>query len=301
MDFDQLRYFVSVAQTLNFTQAARLHYITQPAISRRITELEKELGAKLFIRSSHHVQLTRAGEEFFRYALAALDSTTAVKQRVHNIASGKTGRIRISAVSTSDHAVNQVLSRFVRQCPDVQIDLDFSTGMVQMAAINKGEYDFYFSFETLLRSSHNLEYLVTDTDRFHLFVPSQHASLVDVNDFTALNQLPLVTESRSEGPFLVDRVFALCQARGFDTSNLIPCNDYRTVVAFTSAGMGFTLFPGSIGRSINTDCITAFPIPGDDAETVNAIGWDPHTGNNTAAEFLKVIRQLYGPASPVRN
>lgn len=293
MDFDQLRYFVSVAQTLNFTQAAKFHYITQPAISRRITELEKELETKLFVRNSHQVSLTRAGEEFFQYALSVLDMTSSAKQRVRNIAAGKTGRIRISAVSTSDHVVNRVLSLFHRRCPNVQIDLDFSTGVVQMAAINKGAYDFYFSFQNLLQSNENLEYLVTDLDRFHLFVPNEYAHLVDVNDFSSLARLPLIMEDRSEGPFLADQMLAVCRARGLEADNIIACNDFRTVVAFTNAGMGFTLFPRAVGRSVNTDHIISFSIPGDDALTTNAVGWDPSSGNNTAGEFLNVIRELY--------
>ena len=294
MDFDQLRYFVSVAQTLNFTQAAKLHYITQPAISRRITELEKELGARLFLRSSHQVALTREGEEFFRYALSVLDMTASAKRRVRNIALGKTGHIRLSAISTLDHVVHRVLAVFSRRCPQVQIDLEFSTGMVQMSAINKGEYDFYFSFQTLLQSNESLSYLVTDEDRFHLFVPDTFAGRVDPDDFTSLAPLPLITDSRSEGPFRVDQVFSICRARGFDTGNIIACNDLRAVAAFTNAGMGFTLFPGAAGKSINTEHVRSFPIPGDDALTVNAVGWDPRSGNSAAAEFLAVLRELYG-------
>ena len=294
MDLDQLRYFVSVAQMLNFTQAARLHYITQPAVSRRITELEKELGARLFLRSSHQVTLTPEGEEFFRYALSVLDMTAATRRRVQNIAAGKTGHIRLSAISTLDHVVHRVLSRFTRRYPQVQIDLDFSTGMVQMSAINKGEYDFYFSFLTLLQSSGSLSYQITDQDRFHLFVPRAFARRVDVDDFTSLAPLPLITEERSEGPFLVDQVFRICQARGYDTGNIIACSDLRSVSAFANAGMGFTLFPGAAEKSINTEHIDAFPIPGEDALLINAVGWDPRSGNSAVPAFLSVLRELYG-------
>lgn len=301
MDFDQLRYFISVAQTLNFTQAAKLHYITQPAISRRITELEKELDTQLFIRSSHCVVLTSAGEEFFHYALSVLDMTASAQRRVHNIAAGQTGRIKISAVSTSDHVVNQVLSVFTRRCPEVQIDLDFSTGMVQMAAINKGEYDFYFSFQNLLQSNESLSYLVTDQDRFHLFVPNELAHLVDVNNFSSLSPWPLITEARSEGPYLVDQMFAICRAREFDTKNIIACNDFRTVVAFANAGMGFTMFPRAVGRSVNTDHLISFSVPGDDALTTNAVGWNPASGNNAATQFLTVLKETYSPQSPEKN
>lgn len=294
MDFNQLEYFVSVAQTLNFTQAAKIHYITQPAISRRITDLEKELGVQLFIRNSHQVVLTGAGEEFFRYAQSVLESTAAVKQRIRALAEGKTGIIRISAVPTSEPTVNRVLTRFVQDFPNVQIELKFSTGVAQIAGINSGTFDFYFSFENLLQSSGKLTTVVTDVDRYQLFVPGEYAHRVDIHDFRSFGDLPLIMESRVEGPFLVEQVLRICHARGYDTNNMISCNDVNSVVACANAGMGFTLFPMALGRSINTDHLVAFTLDGDDACTTNAIGWNPENTNTTAAQFRKTVIALYG-------
>jgi DNA-binding transcriptional LysR family regulator len=301
VDFDQLRYFVSVAQTLNFTQAARLHYITQPAISRRITDLEKEMGTRLFLRNSHQVALTRAGEEFFQYALSVLDMTTVTQQRLHNIAAGKEGHLRISAVPTSEHVLYKILSAFSHRYPAVQLDLNICTGVAQIASINKGEHDFYFSFEKLLQASERLDYLVTDLDRFHLFVPAEYAHGVDVHDFTSLGGLPLVTESRAEGPFLVEQVFSLCASRGFDTTHTLSCSDIRSVAVLTNAGMGFTLFPKAVGRSICTDHVISFSLPGDDALTTNAVGWDPNNRNDTAQVFLDLLREYYSGVEPGEN
>ena len=64
MDMNQLNYFISVAQTLNFTEAAKRNGITQPSISHHINELEKQLGARLFLRDRRSVTLTDAGREF---------------------------------------------------------------------------------------------------------------------------------------------------------------------------------------------------------------------------------------------
>jgi DNA-binding transcriptional LysR family regulator len=61
MDINQLKYFIAVAQTLNFSEAARRSGISQPSISHSISELEKQLGAQLFIRSKRNVMITDAG------------------------------------------------------------------------------------------------------------------------------------------------------------------------------------------------------------------------------------------------
>ena len=74
MDITQLKYFITVARTLNFSEAARRMGVTQPLISHHVNELEKQLGGKLFTRSRHNVTLTEAGE---RWTLATADSATA--------------------------------------------------------------------------------------------------------------------------------------------------------------------------------------------------------------------------------
>lgn len=66
MTIEQLRYFYEVAKCLNFSMAARNLYISQPNLTKYIANLEKELGFKLFDRSTHHCRLTDAGEQFMR-------------------------------------------------------------------------------------------------------------------------------------------------------------------------------------------------------------------------------------------
>ena len=77
MDISQLKYFISVAQTLNFSEAARRNGISQPAISHHIGELEKQLGCRLFERSRRSVVMTEQGREFLPYAAAEQERVKA--------------------------------------------------------------------------------------------------------------------------------------------------------------------------------------------------------------------------------
>src|ERR1044071_7544919 len=72
MELRHLRYFVAVADELNFTRAARKLYVAQPALSRQIRQLEDELGVKLLERNHHAVELTRTGRDFLTEARALL-------------------------------------------------------------------------------------------------------------------------------------------------------------------------------------------------------------------------------------
>ena len=72
MELRQLKYFIKVAETLNFSEAAKLSCVTQSTLSQQIKQLENELGSQLLVRSSHNVALTEAGAELLPYARRTL-------------------------------------------------------------------------------------------------------------------------------------------------------------------------------------------------------------------------------------
>ena len=88
MNTSQLKNFISVAQTLNYSETAKSAYISQPALTKQINKLESELGVKLFDRSKHGVSLTYAGEEFYKYAVDILDSIRQAENRMYSISAG---------------------------------------------------------------------------------------------------------------------------------------------------------------------------------------------------------------------
>ena len=294
MDMSQLRYFVSVAQSKNFTYAAKQNYISQPSISRRINDLEKELGVTLLVRDSHKVELTQAGEEFYKYAVKTLDDTIEVQRRLRNISTGRTGLIRISSVQSMESWIIPIISKFTKAYPDIQVDLTFSTGKGQIENINTEGADIYFSFQSLLEATGNLNIKVLNTDRYSLIVPNEYADRIDVNDFSTLAGLPLVQEFSTEGPFLVSQVLEICRNRGIDIdkNNVVECNSIRSLSVMVNSGIGYSVFPESCSRSLCTEYVTEFPIPGDDAVVVNAVGWNRNFKNEAKRRFVSFIEKF---------
>ncbi len=297
MDLKQLKYFVSIAQTLNFTKSAKDLYITQPAISRAITELERELGAKLFTRNSHRVALTHAGETYYKHAVAILDEALTAERSVQNIAQGKRGVLRISSVPSLEKNLVDTLSAFNQAYPDIRIELASSTGTRQISAIHKNSFDFYFSFRSLLAAHKALAYRVVGQDRYHLYVPDRYAAQVDPKDFQTLRDLSLVVEKRTDGPFLVKTVLEICASRGLEVeSRLLIQHDIHCVLTAVNAGLGYTILPRSMRRCGVVDHLVTLPIPGKDTVMEYAVGWDPANSNNAAALFLEVLEHQYpGP------
>ena len=95
MEIRQLRYFISVAEHLNFTEAAKQLFVAQPAVSQQIKSLEKEIGIKLFVRDKHSVQLTPAGKVFLNDAIEMLNRFEDVIKKARKAEIGEVGELSI--------------------------------------------------------------------------------------------------------------------------------------------------------------------------------------------------------------
>ena len=108
MELRHLRYFIAVAEELNFTRAARKVGIGQPPLSNQIRDLENEIGAALFRRLSNGAELTEAGKAFLPEAQAILLQAEQAKKSALRAARGGSGRLRVGFTA---------LRCSIRSCP----------------------------------------------------------------------------------------------------------------------------------------------------------------------------------------
>ncbi|BEP14124.1 LysR family transcriptional regulator [Acidothermaceae bacterium B102] len=142
VDLRQLRAFVAVARSLNFTRAAEELHIAQPSLSHTIQQLEKNVGFALFIRTTRTTQLTREGATFLGEATAVLDRYEAAMVRTAQIARGELGRLRVGyLIGAAVDYVPAISRAFNDAYPDVELDLIEFTFASPNAGLDTGETD----------------------------------------------------------------------------------------------------------------------------------------------------------------
>ncbi|GAA1562918.1 LysR family transcriptional regulator [Actinomadura kijaniata] len=135
MNLRQLRYVVATADHGTMTSAAQALYVAQPALSRAVRELERELGVELFARSGRGVVLTAVGEQVVRQARVALDAVDAIEGLSVARANGRGGELRIATTSSLEpELTGRLIPRFARDQPAVRVRVVRCDGRDHVAA-----------------------------------------------------------------------------------------------------------------------------------------------------------------------
>src|SRR6266403_5275819 len=148
MELRHLRYFVAVGEEEHYGRAAERLHVAQPALSRQIQDLEKELGFPLFDRLPRGVKLSAAGKQFLSDARRILQEVEEAKLRAERVATGKAGTLRVGFVEAlSWHGVvPDSFRRFRRRQPDAELDLQPLRSVEQVKAVRSGRLDAGFIF-----------------------------------------------------------------------------------------------------------------------------------------------------------
>jgi DNA-binding transcriptional LysR family regulator len=142
MELRQLRYAVALSETLHFGRAAQRHFVTQSALSQQIARLERELGAVLFERSSHHVSMTPAGELFAERARELLADVDALHAEVLDAAAGLRGTLRIGLFGdVTAELTPLILNGVTAALPETRLTVRELSMTDQVEALLEGDVD----------------------------------------------------------------------------------------------------------------------------------------------------------------
>ncbi|SHI03556.1 DNA-binding transcriptional regulator, LysR family [Sporobacter termitidis DSM 10068] len=300
MDNNKLEYFVSAAQSLNFSEVARTHYISQPAVSHQINLLEEELGVQLFVRVGRQLLLTSEGELFLPHAIQILQNMHETVQLVQRNKQGKSGKVSIVVANTNSATYKKCLAMFSKRYPNILVDTTIALGYEQTNEISKGNFDFCFIAEYMVADNASLDYTVTQQDRMCLVLPKSFPPVADLNDFSQLEDYPFIGISYESSPLLKEEIQNICRQRSYTPKVVHQYNRTEAVLWSVDAGVGISIVPISLISLYATENITCIPIPGDDCVVNCVAGWQRVSKNTAALKFKEVVLELY-PKEPANT
>ncbi|MFF0789805.1 LysR family transcriptional regulator [Streptomyces spiralis] len=253
MDLQQMRYVVAVAETRNFTRAAERCCVVQSSLSHRIAGLERELGVRLFARSSRRVELTSAGEAFLAGARECLSAADRAAADAAAAAGVVRGRLAVGVIMTTAAVdVPELLQRYRARHPDVHVLLRSGRSDELVAAIRAGDLDIAFLGLPEGERPSGVESVVLDHDRHVLVVPAGHrlagASRLTLREIAEEPFVDFV--AGSPGRAQSDQAFA---AAGLVREVAYETGVVELITRLIARGLGVALLPSAFIRPLAAD------------------------------------------------
>lgn len=280
MEFQQLRAFLAVAEEAHFGRAAKRLHMAQPPLSRTIRALERELGTRLFDRTTRTVRLTSAGEALIVPARDIFDGCRIAEAAVHAAGKGETGRIRIGFAGPSSHVLIGRLARRVRrESPGIELSLRSVTYADEgLAQVMDGALDL-----AIVRwgtAPSGIAARVVQEEHYVLAVPADHplagAEIVSVAD---LRDEAFITLPADSGSSIRDALITSCYQAGFAPDIVQVAPDTWTAMALVSAGVGITISVDSAVEQIPGDGLSVVRLLEGIAPTYARLAWRENDDN----------------------
>ena len=147
MEIRQVRYFVMVAQTGSFSQAAKELFISQSTLSQQIQQLENEVGVKLLERNTRKVTLSEYGQEFLPYAKNLIYDAEACLGSIMDVRNMATGKLVIGVTYTFSSVMVDVLKEFIRDYPGIRLSIRTALMEELMDMLERNEIDLALSYD----------------------------------------------------------------------------------------------------------------------------------------------------------
>ncbi|AYG61271.1 LysR family transcriptional regulator [Rhizobium jaguaris] len=264
MELRHIKYFLAVAEELNFTRAARRVGIGQPPLSNQIRDLEEEIGAPLFRRLPHGAELTEAGQVFLPEARAIIAKAEHAKALALRAARGELGRLRLGFTGSAAFSpiVPSAVRSFRRAYPEIDLTLQEAYTTLLLERLDAEELDAVFirpgradppGFRT-----HSL-----GEEAMVIALPSGHP-LADAAalPLSALSAEPFVLFPREAGPSLFDGIIAACRHAGFEPILGQIAPQITSLANLVAVELGVSVVPSAVAQ-IRVPGVTYVPISGD--------------------------------------
>lgn len=294
MELRHVRYFIAVAEYLNFSRAAQELHIAQPPLSRQIRQLEEDLGVTLFLRNKRRVELTKAGRIFLDEARKLVEQAGYATAAARHAQKGESGIVRIGIASGLGGVVGRIVAEHCRRMPAVDIDCKDIFSTPQNEALCKREIDVGFLRPPI--DHLNLDSELLYDEQFLVVLPRTHRlanrkslRLKEVADET------LIIFDRNFSSGLYDKILGLFRRQG-----LTPHLSVTPVEAHEEAGAimvasGKAIFIGAgamVNRSVSGIDLASVPLSDPEAKIEVYMAWRKDEEAPAVIAFVESVRRM---------
>jgi DNA-binding transcriptional LysR family regulator len=298
LELRHLRYFLAVAEELNFSRAAERLHIAQPALSAQIRSLETQLGCELFSRTTRKVDLTPAGELLLADARDIVERADRAAAKVAAAARGDRGALRVAfAAHAAGEASTEIFRRFAEEHPAIEVELVESPtleGLQQLVADH--EADLSFAWLPILHDE--LEHEIVFSEPKSVGMHPEHR-LAEQDDVCPedLEAAPIVSSWEHYSPATL--AYWLAPFRTERTSIDLHATSVDECLALVARGLAVYVVPESAQRFYGRPNVVYRPLAGVEPASV-ALVWHRETQNAAVASFVEVARKLVAIQKPPR-
>lgn len=246
MDLRQLRYFVAVATTRNFTRAAEQMHIAQPPLSRQIQQLEEELGVQLIQRNIRPVRLTEEGRLFYEQSLQVLHRVEQMKNSAQQAGRDRRQSISIAYVASTLYGGLPMLIRlFRKKYPDTDIKLVDLSSVQQINELKSGRIDL--GFGRIRTRDTSVARTVLREEMLVLALPpsSPLAASPGRVGLAELENQCLIVFPKEPRPSFADHVLGLLHEKGIQPAEIHEVRELQAALGLVASEMGVCIVPAT--------------------------------------------------------
>ena len=256
MELRHLKYFLAVAEELNFTKASEKLFISQPPLSRQIMELEEELQARLFNRNNKKVELTEAGKYFEKEVKELFQNLERISLKTKKIAENVSGEFRIAYISSIySSVISDLIKHLKEQFPFVNFKLFEVSTTKQILALEQGKIDL-----GIIRSpvkSPKIKSQLWFKDGFSVVYNKSLIQIKSEEDIPKLKDETFVFFNKDYAPHYHEVLLELCAFYGFEPQVVHESNNINSIVQLVKNGLGISIVPSNIAKN-NQDAEIGF-------------------------------------------
>lgn len=293
MNTEQLRYFLSIARHRSFTEAAREFYVTQPTITHQIAALERELGVRLFLRTTRSVSLTRAGELFLGSAKQMLELDSQARERLRQLSSGAQQALKIGYLnSATRHFLPQIIAEYRQRHPQVRIDLVQRDAAGLQEGTAEECFDLVFSVLSDLEGMSGYTTRKLTSDFYCIVCPKHHPCLSDTQlDYEKLAAEHFACMSRTSGALMHKQFLQICRSLGFSPTSVTEYPAMEDVLFAVECAQAIAILPYHVRTYMHTN-LAFIPLDIDTPAIHLGLAWRTPTDNPCIHWFLDLINHF---------